>query len=864
MSAESGTLMHYGTPMRSGRYPWGSGEQPFQHQGSEFLRSVDSYKSKGMTEKDIAKAMGLSTTQYRSKLAWANEAQKNAIAKSIQSMKKDGKSNREISKRLGISEGTVRNYQKTPKQKVVVKQISTTADELKKGVEKTGYLDVGTGVERQLGISRTKLRAAVEELKNQGYYEHEIYVKRLTDPSKYTIVKVLSKDKDLDSVKRNQDKIRSMDSYSDDGGLTFSNHLHKPIQYPANRVAVKYGDKGGVDRDGLIEIRRGVKDLDLGASKYAQVRIALDDGTYVKGMAMYSDDLPKGVDIRFNTNKPSGTPRSKVFKTQKTLDPSNPFESTITRQSGALNIVNEQGYWDKWGTVFPSQFLSKQPVPLIKDRLKATYKSLEDEYNDISKITNPTVRKYLLTDPVNGFVKTLESKQVSLKAQGLPRTKNHVLIPYPDMKPNEIYAPNYRDGEQVVLVRYPHGGTFELPSLTVNNKYSTAKKQLGNATDAVGIHPSVAQKLSGADFDGDTVWVIPNNSGKIHTRPSLPGLKDFDPNSYYVGHKTISPRQKQTQMGIVSNLITDMTIHGASTDELTRAVRHSMVVIDSEKHQLDWRQSAKDNAISALQKKYQTHIGPDGKMHKGASTIVSRSKSDKVEIKGHDETYVDKSTGKTVVKHVVDRAVPRIVTVDDAYSMSSGSAVESAYADYVNKLKALSNRAQKQAQGIQEITRNPQAVKMYPDEIKSLRSKLNTALLNAPKERQAQILASNEFYKRNNKDLSADQRKKIKAQALVASRSAVGAKKQTINITDKEWEAIQNGAISKTMLASILNNTDMDSVRKLATPKDSRTLRPAQLSRAKTLLSRGYTQADVASSLGVSVSTLRYAMEESR
>lgn len=864
MSAESGTLMHYGTPMRSGRYPWGSGEQPFQHQGSEFLRSVDSYKSKGMTEKDIAKAMGLSTTQYRSKLAWANEAQKNAIAKSIQSMKQDGKSNREISKRLGISEGTVRNYQKTSKQKVVVKQISTTADELKKGVEKTGYLDVGTGVERQLGISRTKLRAAVEELKNQGYYEHEIYVKRLTDPSKYTIVKVLSKDKDLDSVKRNQYKIRSMDSYSDDGGLTFSNHLHKPIQYPANRVAVKYGDKGGVDRDGLIEIRRGVKDLDLGASKYAQVRIALDDGTYVKGMAMYSDDLPKGVDIRFNTNKPSGTPRSKVFKTQKTLDPSNPFESTITRQSGALNIVNEQGYWDKWGTVFPSQFLSKQPVPLIKDRLKATYKSLEDEYNDISKITNPTVRKYLLTDPVNGFVKTLESKQVSLKAQGLPRTKNHVLIPYPDMKPNEIYAPNYRDGEQVVLVRYPHGGTFELPSLTVNNKYSTAKKQLGNVTDAVGIHPSVAQKLSGADFDGDTVWVIPNNSGKIHTRPSLPGLKDFDPNSYYVGHKTISPRQKQTQMGIVSNLITDMTIHGASTDELTRAVRHSMVVIDSEKHQLDWRQSAKDNAISALQKKYQTHIGPDGKMHKGASTIISRSKSDKVEIKGHDETYVDKSTGKTVVKHVVDRAVPRIVTVDDAYSMSSGSAVESAYADYVNKLKALSNRAQKQAQGIQEITRNPQAVKMYPDEIKSLRSKLNTALLNAPKERQAQILASNEFYKRNNKDLSADQRKKIKAQALVAARSAVGAKKQTINITDKEWEAIQNGAISKTMLASILNNTDMDSVRKLATPKDSRTLRPAKLSRAKTLLSRGYTQADVASSLGVSVSTLRYAMEESR
>lgn len=846
-------LKHYGIKRRSGRYPWGSGEDGYQHE-SGFLADIDDYRAKGLSDKEIARELGISTSTLRSRISIANEERKAALSDKIASMKADGMTNAEIHRKTGIPESTIRNYISN-KDIVKAKQIHSTTQELKDLMKETPYLDVGVGTEQHLGISRTKLKSSIEKLKEEGYYEHDIYVRRLTDKDKWTTVHVLTKEPDIEIVKQHRDEIRLPEAWSEDGGLTYSKL--KPIEnVDWDRVMIRYGDEHGVDRDGLIQMRRNVDDLDLGSSRYAQVRIGLNGTHYMKGMAMYSDDMPDGVDLIFNTNKPKGTPKEKVFKKQKDSK-DNPFGTTINRQKGALNIVNEEGDWDGWsGNKWSAQFLSKQPTSLVKERLQATYSSLAKEYDGLSKLTNPIVKKHLLESYADG----LESKEQHLKVLGLPRSKGHVLLPFPEMKENEVYAPNYRNGEKVVLIRYPHGGTFEIPELTVNNK-GKAKKVLGNATDAIGINPKVAHKLSGADFDGDAVYVIPNNSKKIRATSSLKGLEKFDPNSYSVGHKTISPRQKQTQMGIVSNLITDMTIKGASTSELTRAVRHSMVVIDSEKHQLDWKQSAKDNAIAALQKKYQSWTDSKGKKHIGASTLISRSKKKK-QTPATEVKVVDKKTGKVSTRVKRGKTESLMLKTKDARTLSSGTEVENAYASYVNNLKKLESKARSEANHIRPIVRNKEASKSYSKQVKSLETKVNTAIANAPRERRAQLLASSYYYKNRTEDMSPDQLKKLKSAALANGRATAKANKTVVNITPKEWEAIQAGAISNNMLEKVLNNADMTKVQELATPHTRTAMPSAKVARAKSLLGRGYTYAEVAQSLGVSTSTLSRAVRE--
>ena len=154
----------------------------------------------------------------------------------------------------------------------------------------------------------------------------------------------------------------------------------RPIQnVKRDRIQIKYADDvdengvAGVDKDGVIELRRGVKDLDMGNAKYAQARIGIDGKQFLKGMAVYADDLPDGIDIRFNTNKKRGTPDEDVFKPMKDPDNKlNPFGAAIRPglQKGAINIVNEEGHWDKWSKNLSSQFLSKQAPALAKKQLE--------------------------------------------------------------------------------------------------------------------------------------------------------------------------------------------------------------------------------------------------------------------------------------------------------------------------------------------------------------------------------------------------------------------------------------------------------------------------------------------------------------
>ena len=463
------------------------------------------------------------------------------------------------------------------------------------------------------------------------------------------------------SIKRFMSTIRFIRR---DGGKTFSKFRY-PESMDSKRLMIRYADDvgpdgaKGIDKDGIVEIRRGVDDLSLGNSRYAQVRILVDKTRYIKGMAVYSDDMPDGVDVIFNTNKTKDVAKMDVLKKIKD-DPDNPFGSLIKPNGQSeyigkdgkkhLSLINkraDEGDWDEWADALPSQFLGKQTLYMAKKQLNLAKADKLAQYDEICSLTNPTIKKHLLED----FANNCDSAAVHLKAAALPGQKYHVIIPVNSLKDNEVYAPGYESGSKVALIRYPHGGTFEIPILTVNNKHAPAKKLIGtDAVDAIGINKKNADRLSGADFDGDTVMVIPTNDRggkvKITSTPPLKGLEGFDPKMAYPerkGMQYMTKKGAQTQMGIISNLITDMTLAHASDDELAAAVRHSMVVIDAEKHKLDYKRSEVENNIAALKKKYQAKYDDEGNLvsYGGASTILSRAKGETSVLKRQGSPYIN-------------------------------------------------------------------------------------------------------------------------------------------------------------------------------------------------------------------------------
>ena len=886
---EEDILMHYGVKRRSGRYPWGSGDNPYQH-GGDFLARVEELQRLGKTEKQIADELHLSTTDLRMQVRVAKHERRALQADRARSLREDGKTLDEIASILGyandssvralLNENTAANKNKA----------QATAEILKKELAEKGAIDVGTGVERQLGVSTGVLQEALFILETEGYNRYGVGVPQVNDPKKRTITPVISVPEiDQREVYQNLDLVKSVGDYhSTDGGESWDKREY-PASIDSSRVKILYGDEGGALKDGVIEIRRGVADLDLGDSHYAQVRILVDGTHYLKGMAMYSDDMPDGADIVFNTNKHTGTPKMDVLKKIQD-DPDNPFGALIkangqshyidadgNEKLSAINKLKEEGDWDKMSKNLSSQFLSKQPIQLIKKQLDLTYADAADEFSEICSLNNPTVKRKLLLD----FADECDSAAVHLKAAALPRQSTQVILPLNAMKETEIFAPNYRDGEKVVLIRYPHGGTFEIPELTVNNKNPTAVSVLGkNIRDAVGINPKVAERLSGADFDGDQVVVIPTGGRvKIQSTPALKDLKDFDPKTDYSTEGKTGVRllakgaATQRQMGEISNLITDMTLKGATEPEIARAVKHSMVVIDAAKHKLDYRQSEKDNGIAELKKKYQGFDDETGH-HGGASTLLSRRKQDvevperqgsgvidpltgKVVYKESGRTYVDPRTGKTVA---ATTKVKRILAVDDVRSMSSGTLQEEAYADYANKMKDLANKARLEYKATPTLKRSASAAKAFEPEVNRLMAALKVAQLNAPLEREAQRIANARVKAKvqANNITDKDEISKIRRAAISDARNSTGASgKQTrITISDGEWTAIQSGAISDTTLSEILRYAEPKTVRERATPRRTTQLSDARISRIKAMANSGHTNAEIAEALGISTSAV--------
>lgn len=981
-------LEHYGMPRRSGRYPWGSGEDPYQHEG-DFLSRVEKLKADGWTEtpENIKKEFGLTTSQYRIEKSICNDERKASDIARAKSLKQDGLSTSEIGRKMGVNESTVRGWF-DQEQKARYQQSKNTADLLKKEIAKKKMIDVGKNAEIELGISREKLDTALYLLEREGYHVYGGRVPQPTNKDQMTTLKVLCAPEIKNSEIYNYDKIQTLNDYiSRDGGETYEKRFTYPASMDSRRVKIILKNEVGPDgfvgeaQDGLIQVRRGVKDLDLGNSRYAQVRILVDGDKYLKGMAVYSDNIPDGYDVVFNSNK---NKREDAFKKIKN-DPDNPFGSSIkdanqggqywydpktgqhvpsSTPSAKLGLINkraDQGDWTEWADALPSQFLGKQSQSLAKKQLNLAKANKEAEYDEIMSLTNPTIKKYYLKK----FADSCDSAAVDLKAAALPGQKYHVIIPINTLKDDEIYAPQYKPGTKLALIRYPHGGTFEIPVLTVTDKNPLAKKIIGpDSIDGVGITKKVADRLSGADFDGDTVMCIPTNDRhgkvKITSTPPLEGLKNFDSKQYKFDEVKVDKNGKEhyyrngrefkvmkntnTQMGVISNLITDMTLAGATDAEKAAAVRHSMVVIDAEKHKLDYKQSYMDNNIASLQKKYQPKYDANGNLIRGggASTILSRSKGQaivekrkgqaRINIKGkpwynpnkpegallytraddkdlyYAQDKYNKKTGirtlyttdgKEINYDVKDPGAykkynpvmkkdssgkiyftspdgklkykykARTITstnmaeTDDAMSLVSPAKhpMEIIYAEYANSMKALGNKARKSMVSTGNLKSDPQAKKIYAKEVSSLEAKLNDALKNSIKERTATRLAVTEINKKkkDQPDLKPEDIRKMSQRSLTKYREQVGSvsrKERSINITDREWEAIQAGAITENKLKQILANSDPDSLRQRAMPRENKSLSNAQIARIKAMNNSNFTIAQIAEKMGISTTAV--------
>ena len=991
LEGDNDYLMHYGTKYHSGRYPYGSGEEPFQHEG-DFLTRIDRLKKEEgfkETAEEVQKQFGMKLEEYRNEKYWAEYTRREQQVVKAKTLKEKGLGYSAIGRELGLRESTVRSLL-DPKSEAKMLAAKQTADFLKEQVANKGmidvgkdaerYINVGEGAEAKLGISRTKLDQALYALESEGYKVYQNRVEQPTNRGNWTTQMVLCPPGTPQKESYNLDKIHTIEDYKyQEGTDSFKKKFTYPASLDSKRLKVRYADEKGPDgitgdeKDGLIEIRRGVKDLDLNGDRYAQVRILVDGTHYLKGMAVYSDDLPKGVDVVFNTNKHKDTPAigpkdHSVLKPIKD-DPENPFGSLIKdadkggqywykdpktgeEKLGLINKKSAEGDWSEWADALPSQFLSKQSQSLAKRQLSLAATDRREEFNRICEINNPTIKKHFL----QSFADDCDGAAVNLKAASLPGQKYHAIIPMSFLKDTEIYAPDYPNGSKLALVRYPHAGVFEIPVLTVNNKNATAKKMIGtDINDAVGITKRVADQLSGADFDGDTVMCIPTDYGKvkIERSPYLKELKGFDAkveygtikkgDDFYNSRgdkvKIMTKRDTQMEMGKISNLITDMTLSGgASDEEMARAVKHSMVVIDAEKHKLDYKRSEVENNIQALKEKYQRTVRPDGTIKTGgASTIVSRAKSEERVLKRRGQATIDPETGEKAYKlakaddlyyvdstrdkktgivtlrttegkkitydsndpNATDKYRPvrkfnadgtvsytnkagdisyrvkerlqsstKMAEAKDARELVSAAQhpMELIYADYANSMKALANQARKEMLSTGNLKHDPAATKVYQKEVDSLMTRLNESEKNTVRERQAARLTNAKVKEKqaeaeaNGSEMSKSDVRKASQRYMTKYREEVGAvsrRDRNIKISDREWEAIQAGAITENKLKRILANSDIDELRQRATPRDSKTISTGKANRIKSMSANGSTIAEIAEQLGLSATTVR-------
>ena len=938
------TVAQSGVKRKSGKNEWGVGEIPFQHEPwfrwgkNDWLNKALEYKKQGLKDGEIAEKMGLTSSEYKTRYKNAINEERIYQISANQALIEAGYINRsERARILGVRESTIRGWEDSESRERT-ERARATAEILKRQIDEKGPIDISSGAELRLGVSKDKMKQAVKILEDQGYEKYAGKQEQVTNEGKFTTMTFLcppgtghlNKEGKLVTtlLYDHPEQIHliditgsQIDMTSDDNGLTFRKAFQYPASMDSKRIFIRYGEEGAMN-DGTIEIRPGVPDLNLGDSHYAQVRILVDNDKYMKGMAFYSNDIPEGYDCVYNSRKPTNDPNEVFKKIGK--DPDNPFGSLIKEHGGQstyidpktgekkLSLINkrsDEGDWNEWSDKLASQFLSKQRMELVNQQLNLSIAEKRDELDTIMKLDNPTLKKHFLID----FAQAADKAAVELKAAALPGQKYKVILPVNSLSENECYCPEYDNGTVLALIRYPHGGTFEIPIVKVNNRNPEGKSKLGTSPlDAIGINYKVAQRLSGADFDGDTVLIIPNADKQhvLSTNP-LPGLKGFDPEEKYgyvnkygnidfdnekltskLGIKIMKEKHKQIQMGIVSNLITDMTIKGAPAEELAAAVRHSMVVIDAPKHKLDYTRSAKENGIQKLIKRYQGHYDLDGNWKEsGASTIISRAANEQDVPKTQGDPHINEKTGelewKPKSKWVIDNQTgkkvevpdpyyinkkgqmvyykqksPQMMAVKDAFKLVSETQypVEIAYAQFANSLKSMANEARKASlDSSLKLVYKPEVAKENREIIDNLKNKILRAESNAPLERAAQREAtyvSNQKFKID-ESLTEKEKGKIRQQAIVQARLKYGAERYPVSITDEEWDVIQKGGISNHMLEQIIQYADSDKLKARAMPRSIDIPSETKQARIRSMETAGYTIAEIAQRLDLSPTTVK-------
>jgi len=361
-------LMHYGVARRSGRYPWGSGDNPYQHENwfagfdygdSEYDREpwfcdeVTKLEKAGYSQKEIAKMLTpknsykttiaekddpskgikkgdvvfkldennnlifkeMTVDELRSRKSVSLKAKKQNEINTALKLHEKGMSNTAIAEKMygdKSKESNVRNLLANNAMEKAT-AIDNTTKMLKDAVDQKQFIDVGKSAELLAGVTRTRLNTAIANLKDQGYELKYIQVKQIAIPGQKTSVKVLCPPGTTygDAYKAivEDNKLETLGEYhSIDNGKTWLG-IREPSSIDSKRIYIRDANNGGLERDGLIELRPGVQDLSLEKSAYSQVRIAVDGTHYIKGMAVYNakafKDLPEGIDIIVNSKHES-------------------------------------------------------------------------------------------------------------------------------------------------------------------------------------------------------------------------------------------------------------------------------------------------------------------------------------------------------------------------------------------------------------------------------------------------------------------------------------------------------------------------------------------------------------------------------